>query len=571
MKDVVAIYARISQEKDDIDISIPQQIEQGKTFAKAKGLDYQIYKDEGYSGTLPATERPAMYQLLQDIVKKDSKIKILWGREMFRLYRGNIPKMEIQMVCKKHNVDIYYADKKFNSADALEKLMDNMLGVMGEFYVDLTKQNVKQAIRKNFDDGKAHGIAPYGYTTDENKRLTIDEEQAKWVRKMFEWHIGGMGVTSIANKLMDMGVQTMYDPDKTRYSKKWDRTTVYGILNNKLYYGFRTHNDWRVVDRKRELISSREIEVPHLAIIDEMTYNESSLAFEQLKSYTGKRTWHKYLLGGLLYCSYCGSRYNGRSDNRNEDVYRCNTKRNGSCKNRDIRKSYIERFIWVYISDGQILLDSLLNRRNGDYENNIELLTNELKALENRKEKLNSEWSRAIHFAVSGELTESELRPEKERITKEKAEVSLKIKNIDKQIKALSMNSNLRGQIEEDFENITGYKYNGVLSNMDDLRTYWSARDKVLHKSYPYNEKQKFLNKYLNEITVNYINGLFKLTIKFNLPIENKTVYMDRKFYVALDYESKRTYDLGHPKKHNFPNNLNSLISSVKKLEENSI
>ncbi len=569
MQEVVAIYARISQEKDDIDVSIDQQIEQGKVFAKSKNMDYLIYKDEGYSGTLPASERPAMYKLLQDIVKKDSKIKILWGREMFRLYRGNTPKIEIQMVCKKHNVDIYYAEKKLDDSDPMEKFMDNMLGVMGEFYVDLTKQNVKQAIKKNFDDGKAHGVAPYGYKTDGNKRLVIDEEQAKWVRKMFEWHKKGMGVTSIATKLMDMGVPTMYSPDHVRFSKKWDRTTVYGILKNKLYYGIRTHNDWKTVNKKRELVSTREIEVPELAIIDESTFNESLYAFEELKSYTGKRTWHKYLLADLMHCGNCGSRYVGRADNRNNDVYRCTTKRKKSgCKNRDIRKNYIESFVWNYISDGSILLEKLLEKQDDDNGEKRKELELELEELNQTKEKLNVQSSNIIRLVVQGHLSDSELAGEKKRIEKEKIECSVKINNLKEQIEALNAEKNLKSQIEDDFKKLTGYRYGGVLSSFDDFIKYRVVQDKALYLSYPFNEKQLFLSKYIETILVNYVQGIFKLTFKFKPPLSNRVVYMDRNFYVAVDAFTRRKYDLEHPKKHNLSRNLNNLFKTIEELEK---
>ncbi|QLG46026.1 recombinase family protein [Costertonia aggregata] len=554
MRDIVAIYARISQEKDEVDVSIPQQIEQGKAFAKSKGMGYEIYFDEGYSGTLQARERPAMYKLLQDIVKKDSRIGILWGREMFRLYRGNTPKIEIQMVCKRHDVDIYYADKKLDNSDPLEKLMDNMLGVMGEFYVDLTKQNVKQAIKKNFEDGKAHGVAPYGYKTGEGKKLEIDEEQAKWVKKMFQWHIEGMGLTSITKKLTDLNVPTQYSEKHTRFSKKWDRTTVYAILMNKLYYGVRTH-------------LKREIPVPELAIIDEATYNESLVAFEALKSYTGKRTWHKYLIIDLLYCAHCGERYIGRADNKNNHVYRCNSKRKGNCKNRDIRKSYIESFVWEYIREGGILLDNLLNSTDNQNEKRKKELEAEVSILENGMERLNGQSSNIIRLAVEGLLSDSDLAGEKKRIEREKIEYSVKIKNLKEQIGSIREEKDLKNEILKDFHKVTGKRYNDKLPHFKDFVKHREIQKNVLEENYPFNEKQQFLRKYINRILVDYTNGILKFTFNFKAPLSDRTVYMDRNFYVAVDADTKLMYDMGHPKQHNVFDNLKKLMHTITLME----
>ncbi|MCL6264913.1 recombinase family protein [Flagellimonas myxillae] len=577
MQDVVAIYARISNEKEDTDVSIAQQIEQGKEFAKSKGMGYLIYKDEGLSGTLEANERPEMWQLLQDIVKKDSKIKILWGREHFRLYRGTESKRQIQIVCKKHDVDIYYGDKKLDRSDPNVELMDDILGVLGKFYVNLTKQNVKQAIKKNFNDGKAHGVAPYGYKTGEGKKLEIDDDQAKWVRKMFQWHIEGLGLTSITQKLTNFDVPTQYSPDHIRFSKEWDRTTVYGILKNKLYYGIRTHNDWKIEKeggkKKRVLVSSREISVPHLAIIEEHTYNESILAFDKLKSYTGKRTKHKYLLIDLLECEHCNGRYLGRADNRNNDVYKCNNKRKWSgkdkikdktCNNRDIRKGNIEFFVWDYLSDGKTLLDNLL--ANGDKENEERKakLEEEIAAFEKAIDKLNAELNTSRLSHRKGLYTDKEFEADKIEINRTKIEYSIKLKNHKEQLRNIIKETNLLDGLQKEFALIAD---STTFADDDSplLQTIKKQKHEkeVLNSRYGFNDKQEFLNKYVDRILINYANEIFKLTFKFKSPLTESVVYMDRNFYVAIDANTKAVYDLKHPKSHNLLANLNKLTKTI--------
>lgn len=576
MKGTVAIYARISQEKDEIDVSIAQQIEQGKEFAKSKGMDYQIYKDEGFSGTLEASERPAMYELLGDIVKKDSKIAILWGREHFRLYRGNTPKTQIQLVCKKNKVDIYYGDKLYKPTDPLEKAMDGFLGVMGEFYVDLTIDNVKKTISKNFRDGKAHGVAPYGYRTGKGKVLEIDPEQSKVVKQLFDWHIEGLGVASLAKRLNDLGTPTMYDPKKTRFSKTWDKTTIYAILMNKFYYGIRTHNQWEEIPnpnkpnkKKRKLLSTKEISVPHLAIIDEDTYNQSLLAFERNKSYTGKRTFYKYLLNDLIVCGHCKDRYLGRSDNRNITVYRCNGKRKGQCKNRDIRKDIFEYFIWDYLTTADVMVKNLMEAsKNGGLEDKRIQIEQEYALLEKINDNLTTQWNTSRVSHRKGLYTDEELAEDKKEIDRARLENTQKMNNLKEQLENLKDEQTIKDTLLEELDRLTeSVDFEDDAPSFVHNAQYKETQKEVLDNNHGFNEQQEFLNKFIGDITINFTGGLFEITINYKPPLTKQVLYMDRKYYAVIEGTTKKVFDLNNPKQHNTLKELHMLTKDVLKLQ----
>lgn len=573
MKEIVAIYARISSEKNEKDVSIDQQIEQGKAFAKSKGMGYETYIDEGYSGTLEADERPAMLQLLQDIIPKDSKIKILWGREHFRLYRGTEPKRQIQVVCKKHEVDIYYADQKLDRTDPNVELMDDILGVLGKFYVNLTIQNVKQTIGKNFRDGKAHGVAPYGYKTGEGKILEIDPDQAKEVRNMFNWHIEGLGVTSIAKRLTDLEVPTQYDPSTkhTRFSKEWDRTTIYGILKNRLYHGIRTHNDWDMTETKRKLISTREIPAPQLAIIDEDIYNESQLSFERNKSYTGKRTFYKYLLNDLIICGHCKDRYLGRSDNKSITVYKCNGKRkdNKTCQNRAIRKTNIEQFVWDYITSGDVLIKNLMEAsKNGDIEVKREELINEIALFEKVDENLTKEYNTSRLSHRKGLYTDEELAADKKEIDKNRLENSAKLRNLKEQLGNLQDEETIKEELLRQLDKLVDSPdFEDDSPLLVHKQQMEGVRQDVLDNNYGHIEKQEFLNKFIDDITIDFTGGIFKILINYKSPLTNQTLYMDRKYYAAIEEGSKKVFDLGNEKQHNLLKELKALTRDVVRMQ----
>lgn len=79
---------------------------------------------------------------------------------------------------------------------------------------------------------------PYGFEKIETeqglKSLKAIEEEAKWVRKMYEWYDEGMTMWGIANKLNELGAK------RSDYSSSagWRKESVTYILGNPVYAGY---------------------------------------------------------------------------------------------------------------------------------------------------------------------------------------------------------------------------------------------------------------------------------------------------------------------------------------------
>jgi site-specific DNA recombinase len=79
--------------------------------------------------------------------------------------------------------------------------------------------------------GKPAGPTPYGLDYDaEEQRWSIDNEQAKWVRRMYEWCREGVGALEIVRRLNDGAAPS---PRGTG----WARTTMLRILRSRVYVG----------------------------------------------------------------------------------------------------------------------------------------------------------------------------------------------------------------------------------------------------------------------------------------------------------------------------------------------
>ena len=71
----------------------------------------------------------------------------------------------------------------------------------------------------------------FGYKRDDDGRLTIDEPDAKIVRKLFEMRASGKSLGAISDWLYEQGI-----PSPTGRSR-WSRETISKLLKNEKYLG----------------------------------------------------------------------------------------------------------------------------------------------------------------------------------------------------------------------------------------------------------------------------------------------------------------------------------------------
>lgn len=189
-----------------------------------------------------------------------------------------------------------------------------------EFLRQLAKKTHRGLTGQVFRGGHAGGLS-YGYRSIDAgaiHRLEIDEDQAPWVRWIFEHYAAGWSCQKIAAELNVLGV-------KTGRGGTWAVSALYGcpnkgsgVLNNELYVGRYVWNrsQWRKdPDTGKRLRTIRPPEEwliedrPELRILDVDLWqavrdrmNGTRLA----NGGKGKGARPKTLLGGLMTCSKCG-------------------------------------------------------------------------------------------------------------------------------------------------------------------------------------------------------------------------------------------------------------------------
>lgn len=180
----------------------------------------------------------------------------------------------------------------------------------------------------------------YGYESylvhpdkDVNKRgpkpergVRIREEEALWVRQIFDWIGSGRSIAWIARKL----TRKQVPGGSRRKSKKWEPRHVRKILGNEKYIGrwrwgvTRTRRDSQGKRKQKPVPVEQQVvtERPELRIVDDAAWSAAQEKLAQLKDIYGQKPgqakrgpplhytelYPNSLLAGLVHCGVCGAR-----------------------------------------------------------------------------------------------------------------------------------------------------------------------------------------------------------------------------------------------------------------------
>lgn len=515
----IGIYSRQSTDKQK---SIPFQMELGEKFAKENNWKFKHYTDKGISGGAKIEDRKEFAQMLEDI--QDGIIQKVWIWEQDRLEREPMTWYIFCDAITEARAELYEDGKLIDLDDENTFMLKGIKSLMNRSERKKSTKKSKAKLHSMVEKGYAHGLIPYGYTRDENKRMIIEADEAEIIRKIFRWSLDGMGYRAIANKLNDMQVPTSYNKmtnSKTTYmvdvnknndlpekfvvknksETKWVAGTIKNMLFRETYIGRRKFGD-------------QTINVPQ--IIDRATFHSVHNGIRNRDKKSGSKTFHKYLLNDLVRCGVCSKRYTGREVNKHF-YYRCVTriKKGESCGNAGIQMKVLDRFIWERF----FLSDVLFNAVN----NSLEI--NELQAsikkhiglgeeLKNRIKSIETKRKNAVRLIIEGILTDEDARAEIDRLDREKLDTELRLTKNSEHLKYLENSGENLIDIQQDLEN---------------LKTNTS-----------FNKKRELIDKYIKRISILFIDPWFSIGVGFNireLPLE---VYMmDKKYQFAIDVDNR--------------------------------
>lgn len=423
----VAAYARISNDKEVLETSLTEQIRHYTSFILSNpNWEFAgIYPDDGISGTT-IKQRKEFMRMIENA--KLGLIDIILVKSISRFARNLIDFLQVVRELRNLGIEIYFEDQNVSSLDDKCDETITLVAKFAEESVKSTSENVKWRYQKNYREGKYQFPTNlYGYRVN-NRVVRIIEEEAYWVRKIFELYLEGNGSFAIANYLNQKGVASPL-------GREWHQNTIHKILENEKYVGDAILQKMYVADvlthKKVRNLGERDmyvIENDHPAIIDRDTWQKAQAMRKARREHYRIRTGHRKVqpeispLVGFVVCAHCKSNFIVKTNHyygvnhRVSKFLMCGKNRNSKgCINGNIDYEVFKQGVTMSIKkmkDNIPLLKEMLLKGFGTSDataNKIESLQKEIDLMKSRLEEISDkfdEFSQALKQQLLNELKE---------------------------------------------------------------------------------------------------------------------------------------------------------------------
>lgn len=357
----VCAYTRVSSEKDAMLHSLSAQVSYyNKLIQQKEEWNFcGVYSDEAISGT--KTTREGFNEMIDRC--KAGEIDLIITKSISRFARNTVTLLEAVRELKEINVDVYFEEQNIHTMSSDGELLLTFLASFAQEESRSVSENMNWRIKKNFEEGKPWGRAPYGYTVIDEKFVIVPEE-AEGVRFVFDMFLNGMGCYKIA-KEMD---KTKH---KTRYGGRWAEQTIREILKTYAYTGNalfqRTYTENYIT--KKKLINRGErpkyhVEESHEPIVSLEEFNKVQEIMQDRRArIRADMTPKDYAFKSKMFCGVCGCKYQLKK-NYKKFIWVCVTYSHHGpeqCSNKQIPDAELQRLA-KEILDVEELTNEVINK-----------------------------------------------------------------------------------------------------------------------------------------------------------------------------------------------------------------
>ena len=342
-----ALYARVSSDRQDVDLSVSAQLRALKDYAKANGYSVaREYVDEAESGRV--ADRPQFREMIEEGSQPKAPFQVILVWKFSRFTRKREHAVAFKSMLRRKGVRVVSITEHADDSPT-GKLMEAIIESVDEFYSENLAQDVVRGMREAASRGFFLGSkAPFGYTrikvndgTKERPTLKVDPATAPIVKGIFESSLRGNGLKEICKELNDQGI--------TNRGKRWYKGGLHYLLTNEAYTGTAV---WGRTDKGEKAQDPVRVEGAWPALVSGELFDAVQQAMRDRapKVQRPGRVGSKFLLSGLLKCGVCGRPYIGQGAKSGQyGYYVCGTlyrEGAGTCNNaRYLNAPRVEDFV----------------------------------------------------------------------------------------------------------------------------------------------------------------------------------------------------------------------------------
>jgi len=489
----VAIYARVSSDRQDVNLSVSAQLKALREFAERNDHSVVVdFVDEAETGR--NIERPQFRRMITMARCQPKLFEAILVYKYSRFARSREDSIVVKAMLRKLGVQIISITEPHDDTPT-GKLMEAIIESLDEFYSENLGEEVTRGMRESASRGfYLSARPPYGYRkvkvldgSRERTKLEVEPDRSRVVKAVFADVLSGCGLKEIIKDLNQRGVD---GPT----GRGWGKTGLYKILTNEICIGVQTWGR----DSKRGLEPVRVANACP-AIIDRDTYEkvQGMLKGRAPRIVHPKRTASRYLLSGIAKCGHCGKALVGQDAKSGKFAYYvCGTllKRGaGTCPAKYLSKDKFEAMVIEQIKRHILTTDNLtqlvrmvneeMDAASAGYNDEINRVAREITETETRLGRL-------YEALETGQVVLADLAP--------------RIKELRTRYEQLQLR---RIELETVLSDRRVH-----LADLKTVTAYVKYLHRVLNES-PFTERRAFITSFVKEVRVEGNEAVIEYTI----------------------------------------------------------
>ena len=394
----VALYARVSSDRQDVDLSVAAQLRALRDYADKNGyVVVREYVDEAVSGRVD--DRPEFNKMIDEARSPRAWFQEVLVWKFSRFTRKREHAVAYKSLLRRRGVRVVSITEHTDDTPT-GNLAEGIIETVDEFYSEDLATDVRRGMREAASRGFwVSSRTPYGYNrvmvqdgAKERPRLQPDDVAAPVVRRIFDMAENGMGMLDIARAVNDEDI-----PSPT--GKLWSSTGVNFILRNEVYTGTLV---WGA--KSKDEADPVRVEDAFPAIVPKAQFQSVNKLLRSRASKTThpRRIASSYLLSGLVKCYRCETAFTGHGAKSGRfHYYVCQSlikRGSGSCDSPRLNVRHFEQMIVDRIRTSILAKDSNgdmttvvvkeLDRLVQEQRGRLEIIESELKDVRRRLDRL---------------------------------------------------------------------------------------------------------------------------------------------------------------------------------------
>ncbi len=490
----VALYARVSSERQDVDNPVAAQLRALRDYAEKNGyIVVGEYIDEAESGRV--ADRPEFRKMLDQAAKPKAPFKEILVWKFSRFTRKREHAVAFKSMLRRKGIRVVSITEQAEDT-ATGRLLEGIIESVDEFYSENLAQEVLRGMREAASRGFWVGSkAPYGYNrvmvqdgTKKRPTLEMDPDTAPIVKRIFDMSEAGSGMVDITRALNDDGIAS---PG----GKLWSKTGVHKVLINEAYTGTLI---WGV--SSKDGADPVRVDEAFSAIVTKTQFQRvgRQLRRRAPKVRHPRRVGSSFLLSGMVRCKTCGGALTGGYSKSGQFPYyvcqsiikrgkeACTTPRLAA---RSFEEKVVRKIRTNILTDSNIralvkIVDEQMDGVAGEQRKRLENIQSELADVRRRLDRLYDLVETTTEFNMAD--FSHRIRDHKERQERlETAELETRAR------------LGQRRKVLEQVETITAYA--------QDMRRFLKKSELT--------ERRVFIESFVKEILVTPDNALMRYTV----------------------------------------------------------